>query len=1214
MSTERLTGTVTPKQNVTGQLARAEHVGGTRNYPDLLNKPSIEGVELVGNKTLAELNIGAYLRDYPSESQVIAIVNTAIGQIAIPVNTSDLVNDSDFQTGDDVIDAIADAVSGLAIPAKTSDLVNDSNYQTGADVDDAIDKALEDLSIPTKTSELTNDSGFQTSSDVDTAIDTALEDLNIPTKTSDLTNDSGFQTAADVQDAIAEVDIPTRLSDLTNDMTFQTLTQITNLINDAIGSAVGLNFEVVQTLPATGEGGTIYLVPNGGSALIKNVYDEYIWYNGNWEKIGTTEIDLTNYLQRSDVDSALSSTSENPVQNKVVKAALDDKVSKVTGKGLSTNDYTNADKAIVDGVTAALASKADISSIPTKTSDLTNDSNFVSDANYVHTDNNYDATAKGIVDGVTAALADKADVADIPTALADLADDATHRLVTDTDKAAWNGKADSADIPTALADLTDDATHRLVTDTEKSTWNAKADSADIPTKTSDLDNDSGFVTAEDLEDKQDIFQLDTVPTASVDYVGDIIQYVGATTGTYTNGYFYKCDGVSGAPLPYNFNMGKVVLYNGEIHLLGGNGNTEKLNHYKWNGSTWTSVSDLPYAFRNGGAVVYNNEIHILGSDYNNVGTNHYKWDGSTWSLASTLPYSFLNGSAVVFNNEIHLFGFGSTLYEYGCHYKWNGLTWTQLTNGDSGFNFKLSKAVVYDNAIHIFHDNSGWGRCHKKWDGSSWSEVSTTPHGDVYCSAVVVYDNKIHILGGLAESDKTKHYGWDGSAWTELSVLPYSFHESEAVVYDNAIHLLGGFENNTGTNHYKWNGTEWISLMSSYYAWTRIDVQPSSGGSGSDYVQKSGDTMTGDLTVPNLIATSEVTDGKGNTLSGVNGNLAPIESTSTASKSYSVGDYMVFQGQLYRVTSPIQSGGTIIPITNITATTVTDEIGSGSGGGVTGVKGDSENTYRTGNVNLTSANIGALATNGDSQNNTATFTSDDATNPSSFTTINLVESGEAHSSLFQKLSQAVKNIRWLNSNKRTTGAFNAQNDTVSFTTADVSSDSSATSWTSVSQLTSGSTFSTLMNRISAMMKNTRYLYNLLTSTYTTTKSKVFSSYGSSIDSSKLYIVQAYKIGNLKFLSVAGYFINSSSPFTTFSSFEVGTLTGDFASLMSTSSPTFYYGSIQGAEVPCYFGAHVIKVTPLVANNKLQIDLNIDTGASYSYNFSQIGVIATILYV
>lgn len=41
------------------------------------------------------------------------------------------------------------------------------------------------------------------------------------------------------------------------------------------------------------------------------------------------------------VDSALSDISENPVQNKIVKSAVDGKVDKVTGKGLSTNDFTN---------------------------------------------------------------------------------------------------------------------------------------------------------------------------------------------------------------------------------------------------------------------------------------------------------------------------------------------------------------------------------------------------------------------------------------------------------------------------------------------------------------------------------------------------------------------------------------------------------------------------------------------------------------------------------------------------------------------------------------------------------------------------------------------------------------------------------------------------------------------------------------------------------
>lgn len=35
-------------------------------------------------------------------------------------------------------------------------------------------------------------------------------------------------------------------------------------------------------------------------------------------------------------------------------------------------------------------------------------------------------------------------------------------------------------------------------------------------------------------------QVDIMPTASVDELGNIYQYIGATDSTYTNGYFYKC--------------------------------------------------------------------------------------------------------------------------------------------------------------------------------------------------------------------------------------------------------------------------------------------------------------------------------------------------------------------------------------------------------------------------------------------------------------------------------------------------------------------------------------------------------------------------------------------------------------------------------------------------------------------------------------------------
>ena len=82
------------------------------------------------------------------------------------------------------------------------------------------------------------------------------------------------------------------------------------------------------------------------------VDDKYVDFTVN--TIGNDGTESHMYLNLTsfsiDVDNALSTTSENPVQNKVIKAALDDKVDKVTGKGLSTNDYDATAKNKLDNL------------------------------------------------------------------------------------------------------------------------------------------------------------------------------------------------------------------------------------------------------------------------------------------------------------------------------------------------------------------------------------------------------------------------------------------------------------------------------------------------------------------------------------------------------------------------------------------------------------------------------------------------------------------------------------------------------------------------------------------------------------------------------------------------------------------------------------------------------------------------------------------------
>ena len=132
--------------------------------------------------------------------------------------------------------------------------------------------------IPTKVSELTNDSGYTS---------------NLGTITGVTVNGTSVATSG-----VANLTVPTSTSQLNNDSTYQTLAQIQALINEAVGDVTGIDFQIVQSLPSTGSHGVIYLVPVSGGA---NIYDEYIYVNNAFEKIGSTDIDLSGYVQFSDL-------------------------------------------------------------------------------------------------------------------------------------------------------------------------------------------------------------------------------------------------------------------------------------------------------------------------------------------------------------------------------------------------------------------------------------------------------------------------------------------------------------------------------------------------------------------------------------------------------------------------------------------------------------------------------------------------------------------------------------------------------------------------------------------------------------------------------------------------------------------------------------------------------------------------------------------------
>lgn len=178
-----------------------------------------------------------------------------------------------------------------------------------------------------------------------------------------------------------------------------------------------------------------YLDENGLLYVWQKIKNKFVWQeNGKGLSSNDYTTNEKNKLAgieagatKTIIDATLSTSSTNPVQNAVVTAAINNKVDKETGKGLSTNDLTNDLKAKYDTAVSKVdeltetggapnvieivkvngtaltpdSNKAVNVVVPTKTSELTNDDNVVKDANYVHTDNNYTTTEKNKLAGLS---------------------------------------------------------------------------------------------------------------------------------------------------------------------------------------------------------------------------------------------------------------------------------------------------------------------------------------------------------------------------------------------------------------------------------------------------------------------------------------------------------------------------------------------------------------------------------------------------------------------------------------------------------------------------------------------------------------------------------------------------------------------------------------------------------------------------------------------
>ena len=192
----------------------------------------------------------------------------------------------------------------------------------------------------------------------------------------------------------------------------------------------------------------IYLEPDLSSTAT-DIFSEWIWIDletpgvFDWHCTGEKSLDLSDYIKNTDfattstpgiviVDGTTITINNGVITANVAGGVTGVKgdsesnyrtgnvnitkaniglsdvgnfkaVSTVASQGLSSTEQANARVNIGAGTSSFSGSYNDLSnkpSIPTNTSDLTNDSDFVADASYVHTDNNFTTTLKDKLDGV----------------------------------------------------------------------------------------------------------------------------------------------------------------------------------------------------------------------------------------------------------------------------------------------------------------------------------------------------------------------------------------------------------------------------------------------------------------------------------------------------------------------------------------------------------------------------------------------------------------------------------------------------------------------------------------------------------------------------------------------------------------------------------------------------------------------------------------------
>ena len=287
-------------------------------------------------------------------------------------------------------------------------------------------------------------------------------------------------TANSAQNATANISVPTKVSEITNDLNFVKETDLADVaFSGAYADITGTPYVPTKTSDLTNDSDFVsdanYVhTDNNFTTALKNKLDGIatgaeVNVQSDWD-VADTSSDA--FIKNKPAIPTKTSDITND-SGFITSAALPTKTSDLTNdSGFITNQVNNLANYYDQ---TAINSMFNALDVPTKTSDLTNDSGFLTTSTLpIATASNLGVVKIGsginvAADGTISAAVASLDWANITN--------------KPTDVSYWTNDAGyitSADLPTKTSDLTNDSD--FVT------------SADVPTKTSDLTNDSGFIT------------------------------------------------------------------------------------------------------------------------------------------------------------------------------------------------------------------------------------------------------------------------------------------------------------------------------------------------------------------------------------------------------------------------------------------------------------------------------------------------------------------------------------------------------------------------------------------------------------------------------------------------------------------------------------------------------------------------------------------------